>query len=224
MKKIAIIGSSGAGKSTLADRLGSILDIQVFHLDRFFWLPGWEEKPRAVRMKILEKLVRKEQWIIEGTYLSSSEPRLNAADTIIFLDIPPLLCLQRVKRRHDEYRGRSRPDLPDGCADNFNFKCVLKVFAFPLRGRRTLMKKLPNYASKKVIWLHSEEEVNRFLSDQQQAMEVVEKHHHFNLCCSEIERSSNCTINSLNPLITRCSQIWSETESISNSGSQVSAN
>lgn len=89
MDKIVIIGSPGAGKSTLARDLGSIIHINVVHLDRIFWEPGWKEKPRNTRIDILEEIVRKEQWIIEGTYLGSSEFRLNAADTIIFWTLNP---------------------------------------------------------------------------------------------------------------------------------------
>ena len=82
MDKIAIIGSPGAGKSTLAQQLGESLNIETIHLDRYFWQPDWREKPRDTRIEILKDLVRKERWIIEGAYLGSSEPRLNAADTI----------------------------------------------------------------------------------------------------------------------------------------------
>ena len=166
MKKIAIIGSPGSGKTTLADQPGKLLDIEVFHLDRYFWQSGWKEMPRVDRIEILKDLVRKEQWIIEGTYLSSSEPRLIAADTVIFLDISPLLCLQRIGRRHNKYKGQSRPDLPDGCSDNFNLICILKVQAFPVRGRRTLEQKLRKYKSKQIIWLHSSKEVEDFLAQQ----------------------------------------------------------
>ncbi len=135
MDKIAIIGSPGAGKSTLAQQLGESLNIEIIYLDRYFWQPDWRKKPRDARIEILNELVRKERWIIEGTYLDSSEPRLNAADTIIFLDIPPWLCLHRIRQRHNKYKGQPRPDLPDGCSDKLNLTCVLKVLGFPLRGR-----------------------------------------------------------------------------------------
>jgi adenylate kinase family enzyme len=166
MEKIAIIGSPGSGKSTLADNLGKLLDIEVFFLDRYFWQSGGKEMPRVDRIEILKDLVRKEQWIIEGTYLSSSEPRLNTADTIIFLDILFLLCLKRIIHRHIKYKGQSRPDLPDGCSYNFNFICFLKVLAFPIRGRTMLMLKLRKYKSKQIIRLHSVKEVKAFLAQQ----------------------------------------------------------
>src|SRR6266851_5121279 len=108
MEKIVIIGSPGAGKSTFARKLGSILTIKVVHLDRVFWRYDWQEKPRETRIDILQKLVQEKQWLIEGTYLGSSEPRLNKADTIIFLDIPFLLCLERIIKRHRKPRSEER--------------------------------------------------------------------------------------------------------------------
>ena len=166
MDKVAIVGSPGAGKSALAQQLGESLNIETIYLDRYFWQPDWREKPRDARIEILNELVRKERWIIEGTYLGSSEPRLNAADTIIFLDVPPWFCLYRIRQRHNKYKGQPRPDLPDGCSDNLNWICVLKVLVFPFRGRRTLKQMLRNHKSKRIIRLRSGKEVKDFLAQQ----------------------------------------------------------
>ena len=168
MEKVVIIGSAGAGKSTLARKLGSKLNIKVVHLDRVFWQRGWKEKPRGTRIDILQDLVREKRWIIEGSYLSSSRARLNAADTIIFLDIPPLLCLWRIIKRHLEYHKHSRRDIPEGCTDKITALRILKILAFPFRGRRTLKQKLRNYKSKQIIWLRSSKEVEEFLAQQEQ--------------------------------------------------------
>src|SRR5260370_39177946 len=104
MEKIVIIGSSGAGKSTLARALGELLKIKVFHLDRYFWQPKWREKPTVLRRLILQRLIRNnEQWIIEGSYLDTSDIRIEAADTIIFLDIFASVCFWRVLNRKFKY-------------------------------------------------------------------------------------------------------------------------
>jgi adenylate kinase family enzyme len=170
MNRIVIIGSPGAGKSTLARRLGRNLRINVIHLDRIFWQPGWKEKPKETRIDILEKLVQEKQWIIEGTYISSSEPRLRAADTIIFLETNLFLCLQRVTMQHYKCQGHPRPDLKEGCEDELNLIRVLNVLGFPFRGRRTLEKKLRYYQSKQIIRLRSSKEVEDFLAKLQQGV------------------------------------------------------
>ena len=178
MEKIAIIGSSGTGKTTLARELRPILKIKkVIHLDRLFWQRGWKGKTRDTRIDILQELVREKQWIIEGNYFSSSELHLDATDTllhldaadiIIFLDIPPLLCLQRVIKRHFNYHGLSRRDIPEGCTDKLTLRRMWKVLTFPLHGRRRLIQKLRDYESKRIIWLRSTEEVEDFLAQQEQ--------------------------------------------------------
>jgi hypothetical protein len=165
MEKIVIIGSSGSGKTTLARELGSILKMnKVIHLDRLFWQRGWKGKTRGTRIDILQCLIREKQWIIEGIYLNSSEPCLEAADTIIFLDISPLVCLHSIMKRHYMYHGRSRRDLPEGCTDKLTRLGMLKVLTFPLHGRRRLEEDLRKFPPEKVIRLHSAKEVVCFLT------------------------------------------------------------
>lgn len=142
MNKIVVIGSPSAGKSTFAHELGRILEIEVFHLDRYFWQSGWKEYPRQIRIEIEQELIRgKDQWIIEGTYLSSSDSRLKAADTIIFLDKPWSVCLRQAFQRHFTYQGELRLDIPDGCTDKISFPYILKILVFPYKGRRLFFKK-----------------------------------------------------------------------------------
>jgi adenylate kinase family enzyme len=144
--------------------LGPILKIHVIHLDRIFWKRGWEEKPRDTRIDILQALVQENRWIIEGSYLSSSEPRLNAADTIIFLDIAPILCLWHIIKRHRDCHGRSRRDIPQGCTDKLTLFLMFKVLVFPFQERRALEEKLCKFPSEKVIRLRSTKEVEDFVA------------------------------------------------------------
>jgi adenylate kinase family enzyme len=163
MEKIVIIGSSGAGKSTLAKKLGSMLSMKVYHLDRLFWLRGWIKKDRETRIDILQDLVREKQWIIDGTYLNTSELHLRMADTIIFSDAPSFVCLLRLIKRHNRYRGRSRRDILGESTDKLPLSLMLKVLVFPLRERKILIQKLLDLDSKQIIWLRSLKDVEGLL-------------------------------------------------------------
>jgi len=174
MEKIAIIGAPGAGKTTLARNLYRILNIKVRHLDRLFWKPSWQSIDGPTRIDTMQDIIREKQWIIEGTYLYSSEPRLNEADTIIFLDTPILVCLLRVIKRNRKDRGRFRRDIPEGCVDKLTPHRMLKLLVFPIQDRIKLKQKLRTYKSKQIIWLRSNREVEDFLAPLEQKANKME--------------------------------------------------
>ncbi|HZN09425.1 MAG TPA: hypothetical protein VFB65_21695 [Pyrinomonadaceae bacterium] len=49
------------------DSLAS-LNLEVFHLDKFFWRPGWVESPREEWSQIVTELINRDSWIIDGNY------------------------------------------------------------------------------------------------------------------------------------------------------------
>lgn len=171
MKKIVIIGSPGAGKSTLARELGDILDIEVFHLDNFFWQKGWKKYPRQERIEIEQRILIRHQWIIEGCYLSTSERRLVEADTIILLDMHPFLCLWRVTNRYFMFRGHVRHDLPPGSSERLSLAFFNKILFFPYQERKQLLAKIAmiqtqQVCQKKIVMLCTRKDVEDFLRQQ----------------------------------------------------------
>jgi len=69
----------------------------------------------------LAEAVAQDEWLIEGNYGSTLLPRLERADTVIYLDFPITLCLWRLIRRIMTHRGQARPDMPAGCPERFDF-------------------------------------------------------------------------------------------------------
>jgi adenylate kinase family enzyme len=170
MKRILVIGSGGAGKSTFARRLGKILNIEVIHLDSLYWRPGWVETPKQEWKKIVEQILAPESWIMDGNYSGTLELRLEACDTVIFLDIAPMICLWRVIKRAVTYRNKRRPDMAEGCPERMNLEFILWVWNYQKRSRPKIVRVLNEYPqNKKVIWLRSDEEAERFLSEINQA-------------------------------------------------------
>ncbi|MGH2497346.1 MAG: AAA family ATPase [Ktedonobacteraceae bacterium] len=163
MKKTAIIGPAGAGKTTLAKNLSKELNIKVYHLDRLFWKSGWQSINGATRIDVMESVIRENQWIIEGMYIDSSVPRLNEADTIIFLDTNVFVCLWRVIKRHYREHAHSRRDIPMECTDKLNLRRIYKLLIFPIQDREKLKQKLSTYEDKQIIRLRSRKDLNTFL-------------------------------------------------------------
>lgn len=165
MRRILIIGPGGAGKSTLARRLGARLGLEVFHLDKFYWRPGWVEPPRDEWLKILAGLAARDAWIMDGNYSGSLDLRLARCDTVILLDLPRLLCVWRIARRWRTYRGAARPDMAEGCPDRLTPEFVRWVWDYPRLSRPKVLARLAAAgAGKRIIRLRSRREVERFLA------------------------------------------------------------
>ena len=115
MKRVVILGGSSSGKSTFARQLGATLEIPVFHLDTYFWQPGWVEPDPSEFERTVLNIIQRDTWIIEGNYRVTRDERLEASDTIIFLRESRWRCAFRFIWRC--WFERSRPDLPEGCRE-----------------------------------------------------------------------------------------------------------
>jgi adenylate kinase family enzyme len=146
MNKLLLIGPGGSGKSTLARQIGERLRLPVIHLDALYWRPGWTETPRDEWREILKPLLAQDAWVMDGNYGGTLEMRLVTADTVIFFDFPPLLCLWRVIRRRIRYRDRNRPDMAPGCAEKIDFEFVWWILTYRHRKRRSLLPALRTWA------------------------------------------------------------------------------
>src|SRR5690349_3028678 len=87
MKKILVIGSGGAGKSTFAKQLSAILHLEVLHLDALYWQAGWVETPKPEWKQRVTELLAGDAWIMDGNYSGTLDIRMQACDTVIFLDL-----------------------------------------------------------------------------------------------------------------------------------------
>ena len=160
-----MIGSGGSGKSTLAVKLGELLGLEVNHLDKFFWRPGWVRAEPDEWLKTVTDLIERDSWIIEGNFSGTLELRLRKADTIVFLDLPRVLCLWRIMKRFFLYRKGSRPDLTEGCEERLDFELFGWVWNSPRRSKPKVVKLLEKHADgKQIFWLRSRGDVKRFLS------------------------------------------------------------
>ena len=115
-----VVGPCDAGKSTLAFELARRTGLPLFHMDKLNWRPGWVESSKAELRVRLREIVGEERWLIEGNYGGTLADRLPRADTVVFLDYPIRLCLVRILRRIATHRGRTRPDMTEGCPERLD--------------------------------------------------------------------------------------------------------
>lgn len=166
MRKILIIGSGGAGKSVLARRLGERLGIEVVHLDRLYWRPGWVEPPKDAWRRTVEELAGRDSWIMDGNYSGTLGVRFAACDTVVFLDMPRTLCLRRMLKRVLLYRRGGRPDMAEGCRERFSLAFARWIWSYPSRSRPKVLEVLASDPRKKIVRLRSPQEVEQFLAAQ----------------------------------------------------------
>lgn len=164
MKRVAIIGVAGSGKSWLAARLGEVLDLPVYHLDRLFWRPGWEQTPKDEWRALQEELVEEPVWIIDGNYGGTLDIRLGACDTVIWLDLPTCVCLVSVVWRFLTYRSRTRPDLSPGCPEQLDWEFLRWIATFRKQRRPRILRSLSELSlTKQVVHLTTRRGVRRWL-------------------------------------------------------------
>lgn len=141
-RRVLVIGPGGSGKTTLARRIAEATGLPLVHLDALYWRPGWEPTPKAEWESEVAELVRRPRWIMDGNYGSTLDPRVRAADAVVFLDLPRLLCVWRVVKRRVVWRGRSRPSMAPGCPERLTPEFLRWIWSYPRRRRPGVLELL----------------------------------------------------------------------------------
>lgn len=153
--KISVLGYSGSGKSTLARYLGKKYHADVLHFDAIHWLPCWKENTPEEKLRLTEDFLNiHSSWVIDGTYSKYLlDRRLDESDEIVLMLFGPLTCLYRVIKRYFLYRGKTRPDMGEGCPEKLDFNFIKWVlFDGRSKSRRRIYSDiLVKYPDKTVV-------------------------------------------------------------------------
>ena len=144
MDRILIVGCPGSGKSTFAKELHRITGIPLIHLDMLFWNEDGTTVEKSVFYERLTEALKGERWIIDGNYASTMELRMEACDTVIFLDYPVELCLQGIRDR----KGKPRSDLPWLEPEEDDEEFLEFIRDYPIQNRPEVLNLLHQYSHK----------------------------------------------------------------------------
>ena len=164
--RTVILGNGGSGKTWLARKLADCLSIPIIHFDDIFWEPGGFDKPREE--KEVQSMIRQSKhsgpWIAEGVFGHIAEFYLDDAQTIIWLDLPLNICLERLKTRGSESKEHmGREESEKGLKELI--KWASEYYERKSKSSFLGHAKIYNEFSKKKFRLKSEGEVLRFMQD-----------------------------------------------------------
>lgn len=158
MKKVIVIGSPGAGKSTFSRKLREKTGLPLFYLDMLWHKPDKTNVSREEFDEKLKEILQQESWIIDGNYLRTLRLRLEACDTVFFLDYPLGVCLEGAKSRI----GKEREDMP-WQETELDEEFRQYIIAFPKEQLPEMYQILEEYAGKiDAITFHSREEAEEY--------------------------------------------------------------
>ena len=101
IKRIHIMGAAGSGKTTLAQRAAARLACPWVELDAVAYEGGYARKRTLdERLASLQAIIAQPAWVTEGSYLWWVDDLLEAADAVVWLDLPWTVAMPRIVTRH----------------------------------------------------------------------------------------------------------------------------
>jgi adenylate kinase family enzyme len=150
--RVMVTGNAGSGKTTLASSLATSLDLPFHSLDALVWRERWQKPSQHEKDEQIAALVTADKWVIDGV----SDHVMQAADVVVFLDVPRRVSAWRVARRNVRYLFKSRPGLPPRCPEILVIpKLTRLIWRFPSRVRPRILRERERRADDtfvQVVW------------------------------------------------------------------------
>lgn len=114
-RRVRVVGNSGSGKTTLARAVARRTGMAHIELDAVFWAPGWRQRDPQEGQALLRELLAAapDGWVVCGNWNRRVGDVLDAAEVIVWLDLPRWRIMPRVVRR-TVWRGLTRRELWHG--------------------------------------------------------------------------------------------------------------
>lgn len=101
MRRVVVVGGPGSGKTRLAAELATRLHVPHVEMDALWWEPNWTPVSQDEFRARLVKVVAEDGWVLDGHYVDEGAASIawQAADTIVWLDLPRRVAIRRAIRR-----------------------------------------------------------------------------------------------------------------------------
>ena len=170
-QRVLIVGPPGAGKSSFGKKLAECLHQPLYHLDDYYWLPGWQRIEKNQWLQRLRELCGTNTWIIDGNHAKTFIQRAIYADTIVMLDYSPLLCLWRFCKRSIRRYFKINDNLPINIQNNplhqpkisIQWHILRLILKYRLRTKHKMLK-ISNTLGCTVIILKNDRHSETFLN------------------------------------------------------------
>ncbi|MFD0272368.1 topology modulation protein [Kitasatospora sp. NPDC127111] len=163
MDRIAIMGCGGSGKTVVGRQLAELINAPLTHLDGVYYDADWNPLPQEKFAALQEELVARPRWVIDGNYASTLPIRLKRADTVIFLDIPPIICLLGILQRRRRYRGGQHTS--HGVFDRITWGFIRYILGYRRQMRPKVRALIAEHAGHaRVVTLTSRRAARRFVA------------------------------------------------------------
>ena len=98
--RVVIIGNSGSGKSTLAQEIAQRIGAPAIDLDRIHWQGQvGVKREEKLATEMVAEIARQPRWVVEGVYGWLAAAALPFATSLIWLDMPWIVCSEGLSRR-----------------------------------------------------------------------------------------------------------------------------
>lgn len=114
--RIVVVGNIAGGKTALSRRLAEIHGLPLTHVDSLQFLPGMKIRPLNETRQTLREISEGGAWLIDGYGpLDLIEKRFQAADHVVFVDLPIWRHYWWCTKRQLQNFWSRREELPEGC-------------------------------------------------------------------------------------------------------------
>jgi len=166
MKKVVVFGKPGSGKSTLSKSLASATKIKLHALDSIEYKKNGDRVDREIYDETHENILSSDSWIIDGFGpIASFNKRLDAADTLIYIDLPYIISYWLVTKRFLKGLHVKPEGWPDGSSVLKGTLASYKVLRLcPKFWNNSFMQKLEILSTNKSLYvIRSISELNSFV-------------------------------------------------------------